>query len=125
MTDIDLAAIRERCEQATPGPWITDPRYGQEGFIHFECDGDPQPASRVAMSEFKRDTEFIAHARADVPALLAIAERALDREALAEILHGDECTEDFDEDETCGCDGHRYYRLADALIRYLRGGSND
>ncbi len=67
-----LAAIKARCEAATPGPWKDE--YAElEGFAsilrhdgtdwHQVCDAD------------QHDRPFIAHARSDVPWLLAEIER--------------------------------------------------
>ena len=84
MTDLDLAAIRERVEQATEGPWAA--WYDQDGQPHMQGrlmvgnadavipDGkswvegvDINPVAECLIPE---DREFIAHAREDVPALL-------------------------------------------------------
>lgn len=73
LTEAELAEIRQRLEQATPGPWIAR----ADGFIEtsepsarvvgvtcrgLERDGEPLPAVANA--------EFIAHARADMLRLL-------------------------------------------------------
>lgn len=84
---VDVAAIRERCEAATPGPWIRDPEYAsvcapaRDGECVAVCsmsDGPPA-AGWVA------DAEFIAHAREDIPVLLAEIERL---QAVVEGCHG-------------------------------------
>lgn len=64
---LDLAAIRARTEAATAGPWEAD---GVEGNLNA-------PGIRVAefLSWPEADAQFIAHAREDVPALLAEVER--------------------------------------------------
>lgn len=64
MTPADLAAIEERCSAATDGPWRHD------GFQLVYCDelGDIANAT-------SNDAAFIAHARSDVPALLAEVRR--------------------------------------------------
>jgi len=97
VTDLDLDAIKARADAATPGPWYRvgppwnrgapwvnagseDPHHGR-----FLCDldaemagvdrDDDEPSNEVA------DAEFIAHARTDVPALLArIAELEAERD---------------------------------------------
>lgn len=74
MTDADLQAIRERCEAATPGPW-----FGCGDHID-DCSGKPfaQAVGRFAdrsHDTFCQNNEFIAHARQDIPALLAEVER--------------------------------------------------
>ncbi|PAD91668.1 hypothetical protein [Shouchella clausii] len=60
-TDEQLAAIRERCDKATEGPWKEYGCYvAQDGLIVAEAH----------LSEAE-DVEFIAHAREDIPMLLA------------------------------------------------------
>lgn len=61
MSDIDIDAIRARAEAATPGPWA-------------DHDG-PLLEDVVAYIYSDADEAFIAHAREDVPALLAEVER--------------------------------------------------
>lgn len=66
MTDEQLAAIRARCEAATPGPWDAHANIGYCGIM---ADGDKRPLLRADTCTFA-DGAFIAHAREDVPALL-------------------------------------------------------
>ncbi|MDA8311047.1 MAG: hypothetical protein M0Z46_10635 [Actinomycetota bacterium] len=83
-TDLDLAAIRARCDAATPGPWAQGMAgykllpevdyHAAFGFIIVSDDLSDDGQRGVA------DAAFIAHAREDVPALLAENERL--REAL-------------------------------------------
>lgn len=105
MTAIDLDAIRARAEKATrviPGQWVTsgnevgewtgepDVLEGPMVTVHF----DGVPGRDVA--------DFIAHAREDVPALLAEIDRLLalvpepptddEREALIIAMRGDSLT---------------------------------
>lgn len=88
MTLEELAAIRVRVDKATPGPWYrvgppwnsylpfvvagdADPHVGR-----FVCDLDPEPADEPdEPGNEHADAEFIAHSRADVPALIAEIER--------------------------------------------------
>ena len=79
MTDLDLAAIRQRVEKATEGPWYTgfdyekhDPTVIAPGYIEHTID---YPLDEVGLENGKADAEFIAHAREDIPALLAEIER--------------------------------------------------
>lgn len=68
MTPEELQEIRERCEAATEGPWTRlDARQCCTGFcIEPVLHGsDPDDSLSVA------DATFIAHARTDIPALLA------------------------------------------------------
>lgn len=54
MSELDLDTIRARCEAATPGPW------------------DPAEALAALFARGTlEDAAFVAHAREDVPALLA------------------------------------------------------
>ena len=67
MTRPDLDAIRARCDAATPGPWRLkgleihgDSKPGRCGLLIYDEGGHD-----------KKDARFIAHARTDIPALLA------------------------------------------------------
>jgi len=87
---IDLETIQARCDAATPGPWKVvhrDVRYTGEddeslAGLGLDVDGPPTPMLR-GMFQRGADAQFIAHAREDIPAL--IAEYTRIREAL-EIL---------------------------------------
>ena len=96
---LDLAAVRDREAAATPGPWYASrrlPEPAQPGGPHLLiCDAgwdfdDPEyghsapviaakPATGWPDTDDHRaanaDAEFIAHAREDVPALLAEVDR--------------------------------------------------
>jgi hypothetical protein len=77
ITPEERATIQERCEKATPPPWVqqiddygvirTHPRGGTGTII---CDVEGQTEI-----EAEANAEFIAHARADVPRLLREVER--------------------------------------------------
>lgn len=87
LTNAELAAIRARAEAATPGPWrwwisnsfrrLSSDATGKDGDVLSgtvqRSDGHPD----IAGSDVDKD--FIAHARADVPALLAEVERLNDQ----------------------------------------------
>ena len=101
MTDpLDLDAIRTRCERATPGPWHqggltgddrADTPWEEGGHRHLVIasvardmadDLGPGDPSLIATCEsghhkeaFADDARFIAHARTDIPALLARVEQ--------------------------------------------------
>ena len=66
----DLDAIRARADAATPGPWRTwnDGHVGSPT-VHIGGGVMPTPGSDPAQR--MPDAEFIAHARTDIPALLA------------------------------------------------------
>jgi hypothetical protein len=82
MTDtLDTQAIRERCDAATPGPWKKG-RYTMSGRVQID---QSETAQKVNPLKWQRaticrelretDADFIEHARADIPALLAEVER--------------------------------------------------
>ena len=74
MTDLDLAAIQARADAATPGPWTLGIVYGT---VMRSSGGN------IARDSTEANAEFIAHARTDVPALLArIAELEAGRDEL-------------------------------------------
>jgi len=87
MSDMErLAAIRARCEAATPGPWGYDGQHDEitadspdaEDYwlIVSQCRTAPDTAPRDAFGhQYSADFAFIAHAREDVPYLLAEIER--------------------------------------------------
>ena len=60
MTDEQLQEIQARCEAATAGPWH------REGDAIAETDN-----YELGVVPYLPDAEFIAHARTDVPALVA------------------------------------------------------
>lgn len=85
-TMIDLAPIRDRVQKATPGPWIVEP--SSRPTIHTAADtgsGYFGQNSLLGMWKYGAewgqpfdnmdDADFIAHARDDVPALLAEVDR--------------------------------------------------
>ena len=94
MTDLDLAAIRERANNATKGPWehIRDSNYqladcpptyeslvtSDDGMVAILDWGNGATSS---------DAEFIAHARENVPALLDLVDTLTKRLAAIRELH--------------------------------------
>jgi hypothetical protein len=90
-TELDVAAIRARCEAATDGPWLIDSLESGEYGLFIDRDPDAERLGcggrQVAGWLTEANAEFIAHARADLPAALDEIERlraALD-EARAEV----------------------------------------
>ena len=67
MTPADLAAIEERCAKATEGPWR---HYGGQSVY-----GPENTDIDIAEATLKADAACIAHARTDIPALLAEVRR--------------------------------------------------
>lgn len=80
MSDERLEQIQARAVAATPGPWDC---YGDGAHEVFDAgeysDGDPGEVVAPVVTKLN-DAEFIAHAREDIPALLAEVARL--REAL-------------------------------------------
>jgi hypothetical protein len=72
MTGEELAAIRERAESATQGPW-EQPAYPVGDMVYRLTDRSPD--GLIAKCERPTDADFIAHARTDIPALLAELDR--------------------------------------------------
>jgi hypothetical protein len=85
MTTDELRAIRERCEAATPGPWLHAERirlaciYQDQGIETFDCIDDVDSfvvfVGMAHSEQSRKDFDFIADARTDIPALLAEVER--------------------------------------------------
>lgn len=80
---LNLNEIRARCESATPGPWET----GGDVLGHFGIyQRIYKGLVRIARANSdvtannRNNAEFIAHAREDIPALIAEIERLKARE---------------------------------------------
>lgn len=100
MNEQDLVEIEERASRATPGEWEFGKYFGDWNFPHVNwvgknmaeakiklryggkivCMGNT-PENRRLCEQSHNDAEFIAHARSDVPALVAEVRRL--REELA------------------------------------------
>lgn len=65
-------SIRQRVAAATEGPWEQDGDYAVYGFDHTRRRG----RSLLATVYDYGNPDFIAHARQDIPALLAVADAA-------------------------------------------------
>ena len=85
MTDQELDAISARAEKATPGPWITtgDEGYDEDfthvvGVIEERWNGSRgfSLLADCAAHHEGSNHHFIAHARTDVPALVAALREA-------------------------------------------------
>jgi len=73
MNEQEIAGIRARCEAATPEPWVAD-SFGIVSRPNMQT-GPASWGTRVCLWDrgghaTGPDTEFIAHARSDVPQLL-------------------------------------------------------
>ncbi|HKD42764.1 MAG TPA: hypothetical protein VKB87_20920, partial [Myxococcaceae bacterium] len=78
MTEEELKAIKARCEAASPGPWKSyiegrDHTSGSDFIMTGE--GARRGNDIELTGATKADQDFIAHARQDVPKLLAEIER--------------------------------------------------
>lgn len=66
---VDLEAIKKRADAATPGPWEDvvwdDPDEGPSRYVRFS------PLHDTTLMNRDEDAAFIAHAREDIPALVA------------------------------------------------------
>lgn len=70
MTNDQLAEIEARAAKAMPGPWV----HGGSQDIHTEDEMDVADACRgggYLCAEGLADADFIAHARTDIPLLIA------------------------------------------------------
>ena len=90
--DTRLAEIRARVENATPGPWMVNGpgeewaaiSSGPHAVIHAyavhdgDCPGCECGDGAAEAGLTIEDAEFIAHSRADLPALLAAVEAVLE-----------------------------------------------
>ena len=118
-----LQEIKARCDAATPGPWQQSWVEGADGAIAVvDVDGDVIcDMGNTLLDEYK-SANFIAHARADIPALIAEVERLQElAEALKDLsqcetnyrLTGEEIR-DWEKLE-----GKATERLTDALVKFL------
>lgn len=89
-----LSEIRERCEKATPGPWVEIPQTDGSAMIAQEYETGKQMnpkgymlvchvmARRDSLPTDEANATLIAHARTDLPHTLALLDRC--REMLEE-----------------------------------------
>lgn len=79
LTDADLDAIEQRANAATEGPWESGDDDWDGGYVRMPADGFGVAyiATHIQQGadEGCADAEFIAHARGDVPVLLAEVRR--------------------------------------------------
>lgn len=73
-----LKGIRERCEKATPGPWLN-------GYPNA-CKITPMPdhvwsihKDLIGKDLETNDADFIAHSRSDIPKLIAVIEKLMEQ----------------------------------------------
>ena len=77
MTDKTLKEIKKREQAATPGPWVSV--FGLKGFTIYDMREEKGKIIAKLFNtkgKYKQpDADFIAHARADIPALISEVER--------------------------------------------------
>jgi hypothetical protein len=76
--EVDVAAIRAREAAATPGPWLAHDGnldYDPRPFWVISQETEQEDSVAEVHVGFREDAEFIAHARTDIPALLADRDR--------------------------------------------------
>lgn len=120
MTSEELQAIKERVANATPGEWIIDNSSDDRPYItDIWFDGEENghvEIHRYGAAAESYDAEFIAHARQDVPKLIAEVERLRDEyEATEDLFHRT--------DEALGYEQEENKQLREALQFYAAQGT--
>lgn len=116
LTQDDLNMIKERAKKATPGPWYADDERwpgnaNLQYWFNTHYDG-------VGAAATKADAEFIAHAREDIPRLVAEVERLSKRLSEAESL--------LSEAHDVMDDVHLYEtELYEEITQYFYGGDDE
>jgi hypothetical protein len=95
ITEAELEAIKARCEAATPGPWDNAIEIVPEGYA-LRAQGDPGASllsvdqDGMGIFDRKEDATFTAHARTDLPRLIAALRKrdAELKEANAGLMRG-------------------------------------
>ncbi|WP_282045183.1 hypothetical protein [Roseibium album] len=78
MTEEELVSMRQRCEKATSGPWISyiEGRDHSGGSKFIMTGNSNKRGEDIELTgATNSDQDFIAHARQDIPRLLAEVER--------------------------------------------------
>lgn len=92
---LDIAAIKARADKATAGPWELSPHsIGKAGWISGEHGSYTDIVITAGTDRALTNADFIAHARTDIPALIAALEASeaarvkaeQERDALKEAL---------------------------------------
>jgi hypothetical protein len=101
MTPEELAAIKVRAEAATPGAMVPYEHGSTLGWS-FDTEDGTLPCGIRGMFERREDAVFYAHARDDVPALVAEVERL--RQALDDYGgHSEGCSGQYGPSYRCRC----------------------
>ena len=96
MSELDLDAIQQRADAATQGPWVAAHERNDEGdwydaAITFKDDRWPDKPQELGFAQYQaEDAEFIAHARIDIPTLIAEVRSLRDELNGERILVGDD-----------------------------------
>ena len=69
---IDIEAIKARAEKATEGPWRNGTKVGRTVYWTPGTEYDADPL--IGVMDTTHDAAFVAHARSDIPALIAALE---------------------------------------------------
>lgn len=103
-----LAAIRERAEDATRGPWEEMATLPPSGEVYYSVDAvTGREVARLPHNpQGSEDTRFIAHARTDVPALVEALESVLVYIEEWELIR-DKCPTDYAQGKFMGHDDVR------------------
>jgi hypothetical protein len=103
LTNADLAEIKKRADTATKGPWYTGEGYEQSNrgnYVASKANGGIIAAEQDGTDCVldTNDATFIAHARQDVPALLAEVERlrTIQKRLVAELKKADVYSEELE-----------------------------
>ena len=102
MNEQELQEIEERANKATPGPWMEVAESGEWWIAGPDASENFVMATNASENILQADIDFIAHARADVPALIAEvrslrAKRAVPVGAIAYLMADIAPTDGFDE----------------------------
>ena len=84
-----LDEIQARADKATDGPWEWESTSPSMAGGHWNLRVTGKPGIRLSVTEYQHgpgNAEFIAHARADVPALVAALRAVLDLHQPTEVL---------------------------------------
>jgi len=74
LSNDELNQIDARAEAALPGPWSWTPDTPKMNGVHWNMRIKDQPGIRFGIYEYQhgyQNAEFIAHARTDIPRLIA------------------------------------------------------
>ena len=123
LTDEQLDAIAARANAAQPGPWL---RYTQSDHASLRSSNGEMVAGTFGWEwggiEHEADADFIAHAREDVPALLAEVRRLRAAEQRVQaLIQGD----DYRWIESADEPGFTREQVADALAGIKRNWRGD